>query len=240
MPRRIAGSIWAIRITMTLSEDEESLFRIPNTICVYHKGGTKSGGFREKPHYHIYYNCDTVKEDVQKHIRGNEIVQKYYVASNGFWSVDTKPEYSLEKYWEYVWNNHPFKGQRLVWWDIPEPQLTIPEVSPYATVLESYRGTQRPHHIEINAVPKPKANKSSLEKQQKFLAYCRNQYELTGKQVNPRNTLKYLYEYCKDNGFTTETCCFVWVNYAMANLLSGEEYKTSRARFCERLENKFF
>lgn len=238
MPRRIAGSIWAIRITMTLSEDEEALFRIPNTVCVYHKGGMKSGGFREKPHYHIYYNCDTVKEEVQKTIRQNEIVQKYYVASNGFWSVDTKPEYTLEKYWEYVWDNHPFKGQRLLWWDIQDAQLEIPTVSPYATILEPYRG--RPHHIEIVTAPKVKAAKSSLEKQQKFLKYCRDQYELINKPVTAKRTIKLLYEYCKDNGFTTETCCFVWVNYVMANLLTGEDYKISRRGFAERLENKFF
>lgn len=238
MPRRINGTIWAIRITMTLSEEEEALFRIPNTVCVYHKGGTKSGNFKEKPHYHIYYNCDTVKDEVQKHIRNNEIVQKYYKASNGFWSIDSKPEYSLEKYWQYVWDNNPFKGQRLIWWDIPETQLPIPEVSPYATLLGDYRG--RPHHIEI-ITNKPKApNKSSLEKQQKFLKYCKDYYDDTEKPITTRRTIKLLYEYCKDNGFTTETCCFVWVNFAMANLLTGEEYKSSRAIFARRLENKFF
>lgn len=238
MPRRIEGLVWAIRITATLSSEEELLFKIPNTVCVYHAGGDKGRkGFVEKPHYHLYYKHDTlvVKEKVQDMIRSNEIVKKYYKASNGFWSIDTDEAYTLEKYWEYVWDKFPAKKQRLVWWDIPEPELPIPEIPILATIgnvialgpITESRGRQ-------------KKVSSSLEKQQKFLNYCKGYYELTTKSPTPEKVLKLLYEYCKNNGFTTESCCFVWVNYAMANLTTGDAYKESRNRFVERLQNKFF
>lgn len=241
MPRKITGSVWGIRITMDISPiDEEPLFKIPNTVCVYHAGGKrKSIGFKEKPHYHLYYKCDedTTKETVQQYIKSNAIVAKYYKASNAFWSVDTDTSYTLESYWEYVWKDYPQKKQRLIWWDIPEPQLPIPQpIESLITVgnvvalgpISAHRGREK-------KVP------TSLEKQQKFLQYCKDYYgENTTKSITPKRILKLLYEYCKNNGFTTETCCFVWVNYVMANLTTGAAYKECRGQFVSRLENKFF
>lgn len=229
MPRRVDGLIWSIRLTMTLTEEEEALFRIPNTVCVYHAKG-KNG---QKPHYHLYYKCDTTQANVKEYVLQNEIVKKYYKPTNGFWEVASKEHYTLELYWEYVWKNHPDRGQRFVWWDILETQLEIPEPLPILAT---------PNDVFLSVYEEaPKAPKrSSLEKQQRFLKYAKEQYETTQKPVTTRRTLKYLYEYCRENGFTTETACFVYVNYANSHLLQGDEYKRSRAQFCERLENKFF
>lgn len=229
MPRRVDGLIWAIRLTMTLTEEEEALFRIPNTVCVYHAKG-KVG---EKPHYHLYYNCQTTHKEVQKYVLKNEIVRKYYTNTNGFWQIASKPHFTLEGFWWYAWVNNPDRGQRFVWWDIPEPQMDIPEPMPILAT---------PNDVILDMpVDTPKEPKrTSKEKQQRFLKYARDQYELSEKPVTTRRTLKYLYEYCRENGFTTETACFVYVNYANSHLLEGEEYKKARSQFCERLENKFF
>lgn len=241
MPRRVAGKVWAIRITATLSEEEETLFKIPNTVCVYHAGGSRGKkGFQEKPHYHLYYNAGTevTKDTVQSMIRSNSVVQKYYKASNGFWSIDSDEKYDLNTYWEYVWNDYPAKKQRLVWWDIEEEQLPIPEslilVSPGNIIatgpLDSYRGRERKQKIS-----------TSLEKQMKFLKYCKDYYDdFPTHTKTPRDILKLLYEYCKGNGFTTESCCFVWVNYVLANISTDDEYKENRRQFTTRLQNKFF
>lgn len=237
MPRRIAGPIWAIRITMDLDPlTEEVEFRIPNTVCVFHGGGSKTGRFKEKPHYHIYYDakCEVVKEKVQEMVKQSAIVSKYYKASNGFWSIDTDEKYDLKSYWDYVWRDYPSKKQRLIWWDIPEPQLPIPDL-----LLES-PGNVIAHGPITEYRGREKKTSSSLEKQQKFLRYCKEYYETSTKQPEPGRVIKLLYEYCRENGFTTEACCFVWVNYALSNLQNGDAYKESRRRFAARLESKYF
>lgn len=244
MPRRIAGPIWAIRITMTLSEEEEKLFNIPNMVCVYHAGGMRANrkSLAEKPHYHLYYNAgkEVTQKEVQELVKSNEIVTKYYKASNGFWSVETDPGYDLNSYWNYVWKDYPKKKQRLMFWNIPEPQLPIPDFimeSPGNVIalgpLEEYR-----HRIvEVKKDPK----KSALEKQQKFLKFVKEYYEGTDyNELTPKKVIKRLYDYCGENGFTTEHCCFTWVNYVLANLLTDDQRKKSRSAFAARLESRFF
>lgn len=247
MPRRVAGTIWAIRITMDISPiTEEPLFRIPNTVCVYHAGGSKGRkGFKEKPHYHLYYNAGdvVVKEKVQEMVKQNEIVSKYYKASNGFWAIDTDEKYDLNTYWKYVWKDYPEKKQRLIWWDIPEPQLPIPE--PELPIPQSLNDLITVGNVvalgPISADRgREKKVSSSLEKQQKFLRYCKEYYDTTTKRPTPEKVIKLLYEYCRQNGFTTESCCFVWVNFALANLTTGDAYKEARGQFVSRLSQKYF
>lgn len=240
MPRRVAGTIWAIRITMDLNPcEEEPLFNIPNAVCVFHAGGSRSGkGFKEKPHYHIYYDAgkEVVKESVQELVRSNEIVQKYYKASNGFWSIDTKPEYDLDSYWTYVWAQYPTKKQRLIFWNIPTPQLPIPDL-----VMESPGNIIATGPLE-EFRKKTQARKISLEKQQKFLKYVKEYYDDT-KDLNtipPKEIIKRLYDYCSQNGFTTEACCFTWVNYVLSNIYTNDAYEESRRRFTERIFQKYF
>jgi len=239
MPRRIAGTIWAVRLTMTLSDAEETMLKIPNTVCVYHAGGTRSGkGFAEKPHYHIYYDHgqETVKHVVQDLIKSNAVVSRYYKPSNGFWSIDTETNYSLESYWKYVWAGVGTKKQRLVWWDIQTPQLETPQPELPLDLLVLSPGTQ------VSPLPAPKPNlKSSLEKQKKFLSYCKEYYELhPGKVPSNNRTLKLLYEYCGTNGHTTQNCAYTYVNYAMSHLLQGELRKEHRRQFATRLERIYF
>lgn len=228
---------------MKLTEEEEIQLKIPNTVCVWHRFGKKG----EKPHYHLYYSAGdagTTKDTVQAMIKSNPVVAKYYKPTNGFWEVATKEHYTLEKYWEYVWANYPSKGQVFKWWDIPEPQLPIPEpelglsslilASPGNVIatgpLDEYRIRERKQKIS-----------TSLEKQMKFLKYCKDYYDdFPTHTKTPRDIIKLLYDYCKCNGFTTESCCFVWVNYVLANLTTGDDYKENRRQFTARLQNKFF
>lgn len=245
MPRRVAGPIWAIRLTMTLTPEEERELSIPNMVCVYHAGGSRGRKdlFQEKPHYHLYYNAgsEVTKDKVQELVKANTIVSKYYKASNGFWSVDTDPKYDLDTYWEYVWRNYPTKRQRLIFWNIEEPQKEIPDLVVPCVVapgpLDEYRGT-------ANGTIKVQSNKkTSLEKQQKFLRFCKDMIELDGKEPNeitPRKVFKYLYEYCKENGHTTEYSCFTYVNYVISNIHTGTQYKESRRRWADRMVDKFF
>lgn len=241
MPRRVAGPIWAIRITATLTPEEEVLFKIPNTVCVYHAGGSRAKGlFKEKPHYHIYYNAkaEVVKDEVQDMVKKNEIVKKYYKASNGFWSVETSPEYDLDSYWHYVWQDYPTKKQRLVWWDIPEPQLNIPERGALIVApgpLDDYRG-----RVVEKVFIKPK-QKTSAEKQQAFLEYCQTYYE--SKPHKPRTSEHVTYllvKYCTNKGFTPESSLSTWCRYAYLNLLGKSERKLASSELAAKLHEKFF
>lgn len=239
MPRRVAGQIWAIRITMTLTDTEEALFKIPNTVCVYHAGGSRSAkGFVEKPHYHIYYNAgkEVKKEEVQQLVKSNEIVSKYYKSSNAFWSVDTDVSYTLQSYWKYVWASYPIKKQRLIHWGIPEEQLSIPE--PISELSTDSLLVSTTASSVINMPQKPKTT-TTHEKQLKFLKYCKEYYELGGTPTN-NGVLKLLYEYCSKNGATTQNCAYTYVNFVMSNLLQGEAREVHKQQFADRLERIFF
>lgn len=241
MPRRVAGPIWAIRITMDITPEEETLFKVPNTVCVYHAGGARAKGiFKEKPHYHLYYNAgvEVTKEQVQDMLKSNEVVKKYYKASNGFWSVDTDEKYDLEGYWKYVWDKYPTKKQRLIWWDIPEPQLPIPDcIVPGAHVvalgpLDEYRG---------RVVTYKKNTKTSHEKQELFLQYCRDYYE--SKPTKPKTSVWISYllvKYCAQKGFTPESSLSTWARYAYINILEKPERKLAMSDLASKLHDKFF
>lgn len=249
MPPIIKSQEWGIRITMTLTEEEElTLATLQDAVIVYHAGGSRKGGFNEKPHYHVYVMRDSDRNSIAEALLNNATIKKYYKASNSFWIIKhyetiCNPDESqnpnkytecLNKYWSYVWTDFPLKRQRLIAWNDSRLQLPIPE-NPLVIVHESLD----PHQ---GASLTPKKNvKTSLEKQQKFLQYCKDYYEDNpAKPKNPERVIKLLYEYCKNNGFTTESCCFVWVHYALANLSTGDEYKENRAKFISRLENRFF
>lgn len=243
MAPRIAGTIWAIRITMSLTPEEEALFNIPNMVCVYHAGGSRTKKYNEKPHYHLYYNSgeEVRQKKVQDLLKTNEIVRKYYVSKNDFWSTKTAFNYNLESYWEYVWADYPSKSQRLVFWNISEPQLPIP--MPMDLILETpgniiATGPLDEHRFLGKAKD---SKKSSLEKQQKFLKHVKEYYE--GKDLNTvtaKKVIKRLYDYCGQNGFTTEACCYTWVNYVIANIHTEETYKESRRDFTDRIHRRFF
>lgn len=246
MPRRIAGPIWAIRITATLTSEEEEQFKIPNTVCVYHGGGSRSGKFTEKPHYHLYYNAgeEVVKEKVQEMIKANVIVQKYYKASNGFWSVDTDEKYDLKGYWDYVWRDYPLKKQRLIWWDIPEPQLEIPEAGGLIVApgpLDAFRGASERVITHVVVKEKKKSVKTSAEKQEMFLEYCKDYYE--DKPHKPRSQEHVCYllvKYCSNFGFTPDFSLSTWARYAWCNLVEKPERKQARMELARTLANKFF
>jgi len=240
MPRRVAGTIWAIRLTMDLLPQEELLLKIPNTVCVYHAGGSRAKGlFKEKPHYHLYYNAgkEAKKEDIQDMIRSNEIVKKYYKASNGFWSIETDPGYDLDGYWRYVWKDFPLKRERLIWWDIPEPQLEIPENLVIAKgPLDEYRGTGPKEYVYVK---QPKAP-TSAEKQQKFYEYCKEYYERKPQRVTTEKVTYLLVKYCESKGFTPESSLSTWARYAYLNLLGKPERKLARSELSAKLHEKFF
>lgn len=239
MPRRVVGTIWAIRITATLTSEEEEAFKIPNTVCVYHGGGTRTGKFQEKPHYHLYYNAGMVetKENVQAMIKRNSIVNHYYRPSNGFWSVDSSDEYTLHGYWDYVWRDYPLKKQRLIWWDIATPQLPIPE-APLIVADVPLDASQAPTVIKVS---KPKSTKTSFEKQQMFYEYCVDYY--AGKPHKPRTKEHICYllvKYCANYGFTPDSSLSTWSRYAWINICEKPERKFAAAELARTLAYKFF
>lgn len=213
-------------------------------VCVYHAGGTRAGkGFQDKPHYHLYYNAgeEVAKEKVQELVKANPIVQKYYKASNGFWSVDTDPGYDLESYWRYVWADFPAKKQRLIYWNIPVDQADYPVPTMDAFVMATPGNVIATGPLDQYRGKIQTTKKLSLEKQQKFLKHVKEYYE--GRDLNtitPRKVIKRLYDYCGQNGFTTEACCYTWVNFVIANIHTGEILKQSRRDFTDRIFHRFF
>jgi len=240
MPVKVKGTEWGIRITMSLTDDEErQLSDISGAVIVYHAGGTRKGGFNEKPHYHVYIQHDGTRDDISAKLLSNPVIAKYHKPSNAFWMIDTKSTYTLESYWHYVWAGFPLKRQRLIHWGDSRPQLEIPE-SPLVSALvapgplDEHRGSLRPTTVS------PK--KTTLDKQNKFLQFCRDYYD--GEDTNnvePKEILGLLYDYCRQNGHTTESCCFTYVNYAIANLHTDVvAYEASKRQWTRRLLDKFF
>lgn len=240
MPRRIAGTIWAIRITMDISPTDEASFKIPGTVCVFHAGGSRANSlFKEKPHYHLYYDAkrETTKDVVQALIKSNSIVQAHYKASNGFWSVETDPGYDLESYWRYVWNDYPTKKQRLIWWDVDVPQLPgypIPTAERTDIPIVSHVGA-----VVAQRVVK-KSTKTSLEKQQLFYEFCKDWYDDNEEEITKHRICMLLVDYCKNAGFTPESSLSTWARFAYFKLLPPDSYKLAVQDLAQTLENKFF
>lgn len=236
MPVKVKGNEWAIRITMVLTDEEEkNLCDISGSVIVYHAGGSRKGGFVEKPHYHCYMQKDTDRDTIAKIFLANSTIQKYHKASNAFWMIDTKSTYSLSSFWDYVWKDFPLKRQRLVHWGDSRPPLSVPElpIVPIATgPIEEYRGTGR---VVVES------KKTSLDKQRKFLKYCQDYYgDEDTNSVSPKEILGLLYDYCRQNGHTTEACCFTYVNFVISNLHTDEMYEQSKRDWSRRLLQKFF
>lgn len=205
-------------------------------VVVSHEGG-KTG---EHSHLHCFIQHSepccamTVKNRLKKH----EVFKEF--KGNGDWSFRSHD--SLQTWWDYVWKDeYETKKPSLVCWNLDIPQFDIPP--PRTLILPKPELTAPGNIIAIGPISehrrKQKVN-SSLEKQQKFYRYCKEYYDGTDKRPTAEKVLKLLYEYCKKNGFTTESCCFVWVNYALANLSTGDAYKECRGAFVSRLANKFF
>lgn len=234
-------SVHHLRLGVNTPELREALLGLKGWAIVSHEGG-KEG---EHPHLHCYIQHSepitamTVKNRLKKH--APQIFGDF--KGNGSWSF--RPHNSLETWWEYVWRD-PYLTKRpaLVMWSLESEQLPIPENQ--NLVLESpgniiAMGPLRKTLQTVQVVKEKK--KTTQEKQQKFLRYVRDLIEIDGTNPNEmeaQDILELLYSYCRDNGFTTEACCFTYVHYVMANIHTGDKFKESQRRFAVRLANKYF
>lgn len=202
-------------------------------VVVSHEGG-KTG---EHPHLHCWIQhtepccAMTVKNRLKKH----EVFKDF--KGNGDWSF--RAHNDLRTWWEYVWkDDFGNKKPNLVCWSLDIPQFPIPEI--ITLILPKPVLTTHGNIIADGPISQHRGRKksSSLEKQDKFLNYCKEYFDSkSNAEKTPERILKLLYEYCGKNGFTTESCCFVWVNYVLANISDGKE---NRNAFVARMLQKFF
>lgn len=127
MPKAVTGSKWAIRIT--IGTEVESQLSLDNMCAIHHTGGSRSGTFKEKSHYHIWLEFDSDKTYtyVQDLFRQKELlgtVRKTLKNGNSLWSF--KPwETTFDDWWKYVWKDDE-KDPRVVVWTLPFEQPEIP------------------------------------------------------------------------------------------------------------------
>lgn len=225
------------RIGIVSPELTSALTGLKGTIVVTHQGG-KAG---EHPHYHVWFQHErpitagTVKNRLRKQ---NEIFAT--LSGNGDWSF--RGHNDLKTWWEYVWLDPlDTKKPALVCWNMDIPQFDIPEIQ-HTLILNEMATPRIVNTVGPSSLPVQTPKKTTTQdKQNKFLKYCKEYYALDPEEKpTSRRVLKLLYDYCAKNGFTTESCCFVYVNYALSNLLKGDDYKESRRRFTDRLANKYF
>lgn len=189
----------------------------------------------DKQHLHIYFVHEPI--DVSTHTHSDKLKVKYKsifglgeLSGNELrtaWAW-CYPGTSLDSYWNYTAHDKKQKaygrsGAQLLLWKLPDAKREILLPPPAKDVV-------------IMKEPK----KSSLEKQKKFLKYCKEFYDETKTQPTVSSCTELLFEYCRRDGFTTESCCFVWVNYALANLLHGPAYDIYKGEFSGRMMRKFF
>lgn len=223
---------------------EEHLTGLKGWVVVRHEGGSKG----EHPHLHCYiqHEKDMTFMTVKNHLWKHELFSG--LKGNGAFSQ--RPHNSLDAWWAYVWkDDYATKRPRMVCWNLDIPQFDIPEVlnllmdSPTRciTIPDTPQKT-----LVISEKSEKKSGvkqKSALEKQQAFLAYCRQWYnEFPTDDVSHRRLARLVYEYCGRNGFTTEWCMYAWVSYAYFHLNTNNQQQHEEAadRFCDRLCAKFF
>lgn len=238
MPRNPSSSWWFVRLTATLTEAEEQLLNIPDTVIVYHHGGSRSGKYQEKPHYHCVVLKQMKDSELRELLMSNTIVQKYYQKTNGFYACSIpKPHYTLQSWWEYVTKDYISKRFRLIHWNVDTPRLPdfkTPEEQGLSMVFET-PGT--PRHIIVRDIVEK--TPTSRMKQQRFLEHCKTYFGDT--IPTQSDVVRQLIEYCADMGFAPDSSLSTWARFAYFNLIrKSPEFETSAEQLTRTLVNKFF
>lgn len=155
MPRNPSSKKWAIRITADV--DKEPLFSgIENMCVIHHTGGKRSGTFKEKSHYHIYYEGDEVS---YSDLKQTFATKGFSMHGNGDYSIKAW-ETVFNDWWNYVWKEDE-KAARLVVWSLAFEQPPIPDkknledlIYPEKSgekiiVIEKKTPKQKPAHIRF-------------------------------------------------------------------------------------------
>lgn len=226
-----ASAKWAIRIT-TGVEDEHKFAGLENMCAIHHTGGRRAGkGFKEKSHYHIFYEGDEVRYNSLKDLFKDRL---FNVKGNAQYSM--KPwDTTFQDWWEYVWREDE-KAPRVVLWTLPFEQPPVEYGIPIVADLQSPTMV-----IQINdekLVKKHCDRKTSLDKQKKFLQYCID-HNCEGKV---EVVLELLYSYMRDiSGFMLENATYVYVNFVIANLRKNTpEDRISIDVWKRRMLDKYF
>lgn len=125
------AKIWGIRITGVNEVRSEILKDISGIIVVIHQKG--SGATVEKPHYHIYYeHPKLIKREKLKKEWVKDKYPKLFEGLDGKrddYSFKTDDSYSLNTYWEYVWDElkKPGRQPSLLCWNHDTLQFAIPK-----------------------------------------------------------------------------------------------------------------
>lgn len=223
----------------------EHLKTLNDVVVVRHEGGKRG----DHPHYHCYiqHKKPCTAQTTKNRLWSHESFKP--IEGSTMFSMRPFEEGGVENFWGYVWHD-PYLTKRptLICWNLDTPQLDIPQKqnlvletpTRYITLPDTPKSEKSPEIFEKKSGVK---QKSALEKQQAFLAYCRQWYnEFPTDEITHRRLARLLYEYCGRNGFTTEWCMYSWVSFAYYHLNAGNEQQHEEAadRFCDRLCAKFF
>lgn len=238
MPTTIAnpyGTIWGIRIHDVTDEKDALLRDISGIIVVAHMRGKTSS----RPHYHIYYESHELKKDSLKAALKADEKWSTLLKDPKKYTFTTKPEYSLDSYWSYVWSKN--KDQRLVCWNHAVTQYDIPARIEHVPTIELVPGTTVV--TDVSAV-KPKA-KTSEEKMQQFARYAYECYkDDTHTILDEDFVIDCLIEYSK-GGFN-DNAAGMYVRYAVWYICEQEGDELARkkqfmkAAWRERVKKRFF
>lgn len=162
MPRLVdnpEGQIWAIRMTPVSDVRSEALKKTNGIVVVMHERGTRG----ERPHYHIYYDhgFKVKKNQVMEHLKKIWLtVFEGLDGRKGDYSFTTGEAYTLESYWQYVWDELKKPGRKpsLITWNLEREQLIIPDV-----IIHDFGDTNMVSNVVEVKAPKKKTTKQKLE-----------------------------------------------------------------------------
>lgn len=208
------------------------LQNLPESAVIQHARGLKR---TENPHYHCWVpgvELEALKAEMRSFYDKKLPDLKWKTHGNAYWTVKVFNT-GFDDWLKYVINPKEVKAPTWIQWNRTGSPPEVPTELPIDNLIVD--------PVTLPKVVTVTTKKSSYDKQLKFLNYVReNSPKSDMNQLSAMDVSELLFEYCKFNGQTTESCCFTYVNFVLSHVHTGTKYEATRRAFADRITSRFF
>lgn len=231
------GRVWSITVDELTKEKFDTLKDIEGIVVCTHQKGKQS----QNPHYHIYYESpkEIRREKLKEVLKAMDEWKPIftYKGKTAQYRFSTKPEYTLESYWRYIWEKR-WKEPKLLIWNHSTPEFEIPpdpvdEITHYFKDELSGLGV-----FYTKFVPEKKTTRKTTEqKLEEFYIKKVKPYfeEFPGEEISRESVKTLFYEHFK-GGLQKIQALQMYCDYAIYRLCEegGESRKERKEYFFSR------
>lgn len=209
------------------------LQNLPESAVIQHARGLKR---TENPHYHCWVpgvpDADAFKAEMRSFYDKKLPDLKWKTHGNAYWTVKVF-QTGFDDWLKYVIDPKEVKAPTWIQWNRTGSPPEVHTEMPLDNLIVD--------PVTLPQVVTVTTKKSSLDKQQKFLNYVLdNSPHEDNNNFTPQEVAEMLFEYCKFNGQTTESCCFTYVNFVLSHVHTGSKFAATRRAFGDKIVSRFF